>query len=173
MIDIWSTSWTPLSPDAADAEIRSHAVYQVRLTDAKGQPLPIGRLGGIDTGGILYIGKSDNLSRRLTNWERGPHSGGETYALMRRTEAFARPPLEDGLLEYRARYPGDISAEYPALAELRDGPDSEIAVIRMVAKCEVALLARYFSRFGELPPCNSKFESKHREFSDALGRKRR
>ena len=45
-------------------------VYRIRAFNDKGESLSIHRLGGIDTEGILHIGKSSNLGRRIRTFRQ-------------------------------------------------------------------------------------------------------
>ncbi len=77
---------------ASEFEQDKFGVYQIRIVDGDNKPIPIPRIGGTDPDGIIYIGRSGykshkadrSLAKRISEFERGPHSGGETYDLMKR-----------------------------------------------------------------------------------------
>ena len=62
-------NWSPAYPlfDAdAYLEVGSRpSVYRIRAFTKQGEPRPIPRLAGVDTMGILHIGKSKDLHRRI------------------------------------------------------------------------------------------------------------
>ena len=129
-----------------DKELSSFGIYEIRMVDGREQPLPVSRIGGIDEDGIVYIGgagysTSRTLAQRIREFQRksGGHSGRYTYRLMHDVlGVVSKRAFFDDKLQYRAmRMPG---------------ADAE-----MLKQEEVETLARYFTRYGELPPCNSSF----------------
>jgi len=129
-------------------------VYEVQATN-NGVPIPIGRPGGTDSDGILYIGETDVtpgaksrsryrlLVRSFTNPRRkNKHSAAEKY--------FA------GM--YQGQYPlTGIRVRYKIMALPRkpvlDGftvPDGKV----LATTSEYSEIDRYEERFGELPPLN-------------------
>lgn len=56
-------------------------IYQIRMVDRENKPIPISRLVGTDSEGIVYIGKSIRLRPRIEDFLGGRHSGGGTYFL--------------------------------------------------------------------------------------------
>ncbi len=61
----WSTPYR-LFNSAHHLNMRGKpGVYRIRACTKHGEPLPIGRLGGVDPLGILHIGKSNNLGTRI------------------------------------------------------------------------------------------------------------
>jgi hypothetical protein len=59
-------------------------IYQIRMVDRENKPIPISRLVGTDSEGIVYIGKSIRLRPRIEDFLGGRHSGGGTYFLVYR-----------------------------------------------------------------------------------------
>jgi hypothetical protein len=49
---------------------RVPGVYKIRLSDSAGRPVPVGRLLGVDRKGVLAIGESVNLARRIKEFYR-------------------------------------------------------------------------------------------------------
>lgn len=61
----WSSDY-PLFDTKHHLEVSGMpGVYRIRAFTEQGKPLPIPRLGGVDSLGILHIGKSKNLGRRI------------------------------------------------------------------------------------------------------------
>ena len=125
-------------------------IYQVRavLRSNLEKPLEIGRLGGIDRSGLLYIGRSGIQSKSPTRTiknrvneflsERKRHSGGETYksalSSLRKNHAFINHQLQVRGMQL---------------------PEEEIK------SAESDALKAYVRTFAELPPCNSRWEIEH------------
>jgi hypothetical protein len=116
-------------------------VYQIRVVTPSGEPISISRMVGVDSLGILYVGRSGyrhqrskrTVANRIREFLRQQHSGGVTYARAKDTLQRASQ-FSDHRLQVRAMFL----------------PDEEID-----AK-ESGILRDYFSRHGELPPCNSQ-----------------
>ena len=130
----WS-EWGPLTERTADEAPESPAVYQVSLNREGG----IRRLLDDDPDGVLYIGESKRLSRRLAGFLHGMtrgrgHSGSNIVHQMGqdRKELFCEGIAKE---QYRYRY-----VETPLSAR---------------HKIEKAELKAYLNRFGELPPFNA------------------
>ena len=61
----WSPAY-PLFNTKHHLELRDKpGVYRIRAFTEHGEPLCIGRFGGVDPHGILHIGKSGNLGTRI------------------------------------------------------------------------------------------------------------
>ena len=107
-------------------------LYQIRMVDMGNKPLPIPRIGGIDPDGIIYIGKTKRLRRRIEAFLGGRHSGGGMYfRVYRRLKR--REPYREHSLQFR----------------VMAGTDNNITTR------EREMLQRYLRRFCELPPFNS------------------
>jgi hypothetical protein len=107
-------------------------LYQIRMVDRNNVPISIPRIKGIDTEGILYMGKSVRLRPRIEAFWRGSHSGGGFYY-----RAYRR------LRKYKPYKEHSLQCRVMAITE----SDT-------TAK-ERSMLQRYFRRFCELPPFNS------------------
>lgn len=151
--------WTPwIEIEAACARngaFREFGVYQIRAVSTSGDPIPINRLIGTDANGILYTGRSGyrngtgyrTIANRIAEFMNQRHSGGITYARARRWLQRDRR-FANHRLNVRALFL----------------PDSAIVAT------ETLLLDTYFSRHGELPPCNSQAGSRtHGRHANAAG----
>jgi hypothetical protein len=121
-------------------------IYRVRMVDAKGRPVPLQRLCGVDRDGIIYIGrsgkstcKSDRSTKKRLGefFNHGSHSGSWTY--WQAKKVFQR------LKKYE---PHRIEA---AVICLKDDD---------IYSGEKRALRAYFEEFGELPPFNSSWPGK-------------
>ncbi len=81
----WSPAY-PLFNNKHHLELRDKpGVYRIRAFTEHGEPLPIGRFGGVDSLGILHIGKSKNLGTRIRMCRqaaeglRAPHHAGHEF----------------------------------------------------------------------------------------------
>jgi hypothetical protein len=80
---LWST-WLPLSTLDPRRVPRKAGVYQIRWA-INGIAQTVSRANGLDASGLLYIGKSADLRRRIRDFRRcvigkeAPHSAGRTY----------------------------------------------------------------------------------------------
>lgn len=112
-------------------------IYQIRAVTPAGNPIPVPRLAGVDKQGILYAGRSGYLAHRsvpnrIREFVHEHHSGGITYAraktLLNKTPKFLghRLQVRAMLLNQKA-----------------------------ISSAESKTLQDYFSKYGELPPCNS------------------
>lgn len=120
-------------------------VYKLRLTNQAGYPSAIGRFFGVDQDGLLAIGESVNLARRIKEFRNG-------YAGKR----FLRHSVGDRLFLIRI-------CQYTSLklSNIR----VQVAVMKLENKAvvqavEEKLLKKYFKEFGELPPLNSNMPDK-------------
>jgi hypothetical protein len=122
--------------------LNDFGIYEIRVVDSKGQPVPISRLVGVDSVGLLYVGRSGyrwqkthrTVANRVGEFIRQQHSGGITYARARETLQKTKR-FSDHCLQIRGMFL----------------PDKEIDL------AEIKVLRNYFSEHAELPPCNSAF----------------
>lgn len=120
--------------------LNDFGVYEIRAIDSKGVPIAISRLVGVDDLGVLYIGRSGyrhqkterTIANRIREFLRQTHSGGVTYERARQTLSQSQK-FSDHRLQVRAMFV----------------PDEKID------STERTLLHNYFSKHGEVPPCNS------------------
>lgn len=122
-------------------------IYEIQMVNQLGHPIPISRIGGIDKEGIIYIGRSGlkrprTLSRRLHEFQIGKHSGAKTYELVSEVLERLKPAYSNHKLQYRAIHlPVDkVKGDMPEIV-FKEG----------------RALGDYFSKYAELPPCNSNF----------------
>lgn len=115
-------------------------VYKIRLTDQAGYPSAIGRFLDHDQDGLLAIGQSVNLARRIKEFR-------DAYAGKR----FLQHSVGDRLFLVRI-------CQHTSLKLSNVGV--QVAVMKLENKAvaqaaEENLLKTYFKGFGELPPLNS------------------
>lgn len=138
------STWTEWFPLDAKLEYYGPAVYQFRqLKD--GKPSPIQRWGGIDLGGILVIGETENLAKRLEDSVNAIRkcSGSTTLNLLHFVQCFSR---------YYDHY--------------RDFESIQYRFVRFSSKLEAEaeetrLITNYICEFWEPPPLNSKIKERY------------
>jgi hypothetical protein len=129
-------------------------IYQVRMVDSKGKPVAIDRIGGVDEEGLIYVGFSNNVGERIKEFHstlslKGKHDGASTYFLMRQNLVSLGHDYASCKLQCTVtRLPGTSETE--------------------LRKQEAIMLANYFSKYSELPPCNCNFPEKWGEFTHQL-----
>ncbi len=153
MTDIWST-WQGIA-HARFEQMDYPGIYQVGMVDEAQNPIPICRLGDTDKEGIIYIGVSENVGERIEDFRhtaveiKGEHDGASTYILMQANFRSLGHNYANCKLQYRVmRLSGSDKAEH--------------------TKQEATILADYFNKYNELPPCNSNFPEKWGEFVTRL-----
>jgi hypothetical protein len=124
-------------------------VYRIRLSNSSGRPIPIGRLLRIDKNGLLAIGESANLARRIKEFYQaytaekfGHHSVGDRLflVLMCQYSRFKTNHQNNSGLQLQVM---KLSSKADAQAE------------------EEKLLKIYFKVHGELPPLNNSMPDKN------------
>ena len=108
-------------------------VYEFRCTDGNGHPMLIDRLNGKDKEGIIYIGSSEDLKKRINGFwktieqqDRSRHAAGWTYCSFGYNDIL--PPNH---LQFRFKMVSNITGD------------------------EFDLLLEYRRQFMDLPPLNS------------------
>ncbi|MEO0076037.1 MAG: hypothetical protein ABIK31_08080 [candidate division WOR-3 bacterium] len=114
-------------------------VYKLIAFDKKENIIPINRFLGTDQNGILYIGKSINLLKRMIKLRRGLINPSEAIGHI----ATRRIKSIKNILNYIDINTLRISIEYT------DSPES-------AKKFEATLLDKYTEEFGERPPLNKQ-----------------
>ncbi|MBL7210124.1 MAG: hypothetical protein ISS52_08500 [Dehalococcoidia bacterium] len=115
-------------------------VYRVRLADVEGSPIEIPRLLATDRDGILAIGESVKIARRIREFHNGfegrrpEHPAAEKLFLARCFTDFEKRIYKNHRIQFAAR-------------KLNDKSEAQ--------KEEARLLKSYFEKCGELPPLNS------------------
>lgn len=144
-------------------------IYQIRVVDRVGNPLPVGRIVGVDQEGVIYIGKAgpvQTLAKRIHKFEnvsklgKAKHSGGETYILLKMKLIFSDHAFKNHKLQYKVVHldTDRIGPELNGKENFKHKIETE----------EINALADYFNKYGELPPCNSTFPGKWNRFTDRL-----
>jgi hypothetical protein len=112
---------------------KKHGIYEFRCVDENRSPISVSRLKGEDPRGVVYIGSSVNLKKRINgfwktiqNRNESRHAAGWTYCSFRYDTVF--PPER---LQFRYKLVIDT------------------------VRNEFDLLLEYRKRFMDLPPLNS------------------
>lgn len=128
----WS-EWRFFEEEATSGIPEKAGVYQFRCVGVEGNPKPIRRLLGDDLEGIVYIGKSDNLQKRIKGFwttiqkqDRSRHAASWAYVSLDFFPIF--PPKN---LQYR------------------------YLLVKTPIPTEFSLLLFYQKEFMDLPPLNS------------------
>ena len=146
----WS-KWQDISPikNLAGELSKVSAVYKIRLSDSAGRPIPVGRLLGIDKKGVLAIGESVNLARRIKELYKAyigdrfmRHSVGDRLFLV----------LVCQYSHFKTTYQNNSRVQFVVM-KLSNKTEAETE--------EERLLKDYFKTYGELPPLNSLMPDKH------------
>ena len=127
-----------------DADYKGVGVYWIRLTDLKESPFCISRFLDKDKDGILQIGSSKDIVKRIklfrgaANGKKYSHSAGKRFSFVKK------------LTFFKKRYKR-FEIHY-AFKKLQNENEAK--------KEEEKLLKRYFKDFGEVPPLNNNLPSK-------------
>ena len=111
-------------------------IYYIIGVDKVGNVIPINRICGTDTDGVLYIGESGCIQDRigyfiktiLPNYKTDCHSGGKMYCCSEPIRIMF--PKENLLVKY------ELCEDH--------------------VERELELIQNYIQKFGELPPLNSQ-----------------
>ena len=147
----WS-SWlgSPVTEKVRD-KYRWPGVYKMRLVDKREHPIEIERFLGKDKDGILAVGESKNVTKRIRDFYRAfegqqfKHSEGNTLFLVRMLTNFMKGTYVDSKIQFSAR---KLSDKAEAVKE------------------EEILLKNYFIQYGELPPLNRNLPDKRSWLED-------
>jgi len=122
-----------------NASHKGCAVYKIRLADSNGSPIKIPRFLDKDEDGILVIGQSENIERRI-GYFRGAMEGKEyAHAEGQRMHLIKNFP---SFMESHS----DCKIQY-SFKNLPSKSEAE--------REEERLLKCYFKRYGEVPPVNN------------------
>jgi hypothetical protein len=146
----WS-EWQDISSikDSAKEIGKFPGVYMIRLADSAGQPITISRLFGDDDGGLLAIGESVDLARRIKEFHNaytagtfGRHSVGDRLFLILvcQYSSFKTASQNNSTVQFR-------------VMKLSDKVEAQTE--------EEKLLKNYFKEHGELPPLNGNMPDKN------------
>ena len=126
-------------------------VYKIRLTNEPDNATKIPRFLGVDEEGLLAIGESRNLSRRIRQFYRAysgqsfAHSVAERLFTLLSKIINSNSTLKNSRIEF-------------SCMKLKDKAEAQIY--------EERLLKTYFKKFGELPPLNSSLPDKKVDWHD-------
>ncbi|MEO0096828.1 MAG: hypothetical protein ABIK78_01900 [candidate division WOR-3 bacterium] len=132
----WS-QWKYIEKEPCSYE--KSAIYKIRLANCKGKPITIPRFLKKDKNGILMIGKTENLRRRLNNFRRAveknisPHSEGKMFHLIKSTKNFKKHYESNYRLQYSFKKLNKTKIDEKEREALND----------------------YLEKYGELPVLNS------------------
>jgi predicted GIY-YIG superfamily endonuclease len=131
-------------------------VYKMRLSNSAGRAHPIGRLLDADKKGVLAIGESVNLARRIKEFHRAyigdrfmRHSVGDRLFLV----------LMCQYSRFKTAYQNNVKIQF-AVMKLNNKTEAETK--------EERLLKGYFKKFGELPPLNSLMPDKYISWDEII-----
>ena len=131
-------------------------VYKMRLSNSAGRAHPIGRLLDIDKKGVLAVGESANLARRIKEFHRAyigdrfmRHSEGDRLFLV----------LMCQYSHFKTAYQNNFTIQF-AVMKLNNKTEAETK--------EERLLKGYFKKFGELPPLNSLMPDKYISWDEII-----
>lgn len=129
------TDWHPADEQLAATLDREHgsreALYMVATDDEDGKPIPVPRVLGIDSEGVLYLGRGQ-LADRVADARSAAKAGSGAHEKVRKAHGMA------------ARLSGQPR---PLLFAW--------IVVEKADAAELRWLEGYEQKFGELPPCNS------------------
>ena len=149
----WS-SWKEISRiDEVAVRFRCPGVYKIRLADQQEKAMPIPRFLGADKEGLLAIGESKNLSRRIRQFYRAYSGQSFRHSVAERLFLLLFKWINSGSTVKTSRL------EFSCM-KLRDKAEAQTA--------EEMLLKTYFKKFGELPPLNSSLPDKHVDWRKIL-----
>ena len=118
-------------------------IYKIRLVK-KGYPIEIPRLLDIDKDGILMIGSSTNIDRRIKCFRGAMNGGGHAHS------AGQRLYLLRIYTNFSERYNNcEIQYSFASLPNENMSKDEEERLL----KC-------YFKRYGEVPPLNNNLPNR-------------
>ncbi len=128
----WS-EWKSFRKEALSQIPEKAGIYQLRSLRDDGNPQSISRLLGKDQEGIVYIGESSNLKKRIqgfwstiTKRDRSRHAAGWSYVTF----------------DFQKTFP-------PESLQFRYSPSEDFLAV------EFDLLLFYLKEFGDRPPLNT------------------
>jgi hypothetical protein len=157
--DSW-TDWDKIE-NARENEKGYYGIYRIRLSDIANRPFRAKRLNGNDEEGIIYIGRARpmySLAKRvgqfqkMANEVKGNHSGAETFSLTRMILETTFGNNSCNNLEYSVIHMNDNNP-------LTNSGETD-KLKKEIEEKEIEVLAQYFSKYAELPPCNSSMTGK-------------
>jgi hypothetical protein len=89
-------TWRNIESIKEDADYKGAGVYWIRLTDLKESPFCISRFLDKDEGGILQIGSSKDIVKRIklfrgaANGKKYPHSTGKRFSFVKKLIFFKK-----------------------------------------------------------------------------------
>jgi hypothetical protein len=120
-------------------------IYKIFMVDGKMNPIPTSRYLSQDKNGILYIGSTDNVQRRLAEIKKSlPYPKNEKEVYISDCHQFGR----------KAKLIKKLKIE-SELNSIR----VEVCYTDNFLSEEASALEEYFQDYGELPPFNDKFGS--------------
>ena len=133
--------WVDLEKNAS---YKSCGVYKIRLADSKDYPIEIPRFLDKDKDGILQIGRSIDIERRIKCFRSAMEGKGCAHAEGQRLNLIKK------YTNFIGRY-NDCKIQY-SFKELRNESETK--------KEEERLLKCYFKSYGEVPPLNNNLPRK-------------
>lgn len=156
------TDWDNIK-NASNNARAYYGVYKIGLIDASRNPIPVKRIHGEDKEGIIYIGRARpylSLATRINQFNKIiKHSGAGTYFLL----MLCLAQYED-TSSYDLQYTVYRMCSTETISKNNDLEREK----NMIIEKERNVLAEYFQKYCELPPCNSNFGNKWEYFSERI-----
>lgn len=127
-----------------NASYKGCGVYKIRLTDSKDYPIEISRFLDNDKDGILQIGRSKDIKRRIRSFRGAMEGKGCAHAEGKRLNLIKK------YTNFIGSY-NNCKIQY-SFKKLQDKIEAR--------KEEERLLKCYFIRHGEVPPLNNNLPRK-------------
>lgn len=137
--------WNEWVDIVKNASYKSDGVYKIRLADLKGYPIGIPRFLDKDKDGIIQIGNSKDIEKRIKCFRSAMEGKGCAHAEGKRLNLIKK------YTNFMSRY-NNCKIQY-SFKKLRDKIEAK--------KEEERLLKCYFVRHGEVPPLNNSLPKKY------------
>ena len=134
--------WVDLEKNAS---YKGCGVYKIRLADSKDCPIEISRFLVKDKDGILQIGRSKNIEKRIKLFHGAMEGKNRAHAEGKRLYLIKK------YTDFMTRY-NNYKIQY-SIKELQDENE--------VRKEEERLLKCYFKKYGEVPPLNNNLPKRY------------
>lgn len=145
------SDWSELKDFDNLTDYNGNGVYKILLYENEETPTCIPRFLGEDENGILMIGKSKNIKKRLNYFIRAACGRSYSHAEGKRLSI-----IKNECPEYKSDF--DNYELFYCFKRL----DSD----KEMDKEEEILLKCYFKRFGEIPPLNNNLPNRDKEWNE-------
>jgi len=128
-----------------NASYKSYGIYKIRLADLEGYPIEIPRFLVKDKDGILQIGRSKDIERRIKRFRGAMEGKGYAHAEGKRLNLIKK------YTNFKGRY-NNCKIQY-SFKKFQNEIEAR--------KEEERLLKYYFKSHGEVPPLNNNLPKKY------------